>query len=60
MEVGGNGRGFKEVDDILKSANYTKVIHMLRGQDSIYVRNDLKSSIFGPNKIPRLMKGIPL
>ena len=60
MEVGGNGRGFKEVDDILKKANYTKVIHMLRGQDNIYVRNDLKSSIFGQNKVPRLMSNIPL
>ena len=36
MEVGGNGRGFKEVDEILKQANYTKVLHLVSGQDNIY------------------------
>ena len=60
MEVGGNGRGFKEVDEILKQANYTKVLHMVSNQDNIYVRNDFKSSVFGPNQTPKLMDKIPL
>ena len=60
VEVGGNGRGFKEVDEILKQANYTKVIHMHSGQDNIYVRNDLRSPVFGPNQTPKLMSKIPL
>ena len=60
VEVGGNGRGFKEVDEILKQANYTKVLHMVSGQDNIYVRNDFKSSVFGTNQTPKLMDKIPL
>ena len=33
---------------------------MVSGQDNIYVRNDLKSSVFGPGQTPRLMNKIPL
>ena len=55
IEVGGNGRGYTEIDTLLKSVNYTKVHHMISGQDNIYVHNDLRSPYFGADQKPRLM-----
>ena len=55
IEVGGNGRGFEEIDRLLKSANYTKVYNMIRNQDNIYVHNTVRSSYFGDDQKPRLM-----
>ena len=47
--------GFQKIDILLKSVNYTKVHHMVRGLDNIYVRNDLRSAYFGINGNPKLM-----
>ena len=55
IEVGGNGRGYTEIDTLLKSVNYTKVHNMLRVADNIYVHNDLRSPYFGADQKPKLM-----
>ena len=55
VEVGGNGRGYEEIDEFLKFANYTKVVHMIKGQDNIYVHNDVRSPIFGADQKPKLL-----
>ena len=47
--------GFQEIEVLLKSVNYTKVHHMVRGLDDIYVRSDLRSAYFGPAGKPKLM-----
>ena len=60
IEVGGNGRGYEEVDKLLNKANYTKVLHMFKGQDNIYVHNDLRSPVFGDDQKPKRMTDIPL
>ena len=58
IEVGGNGRGFEEIDELLKHANYTKVYHMFKDQDNIYVHNTVRSSHFGDDKKPKLMNNL--
>ena len=58
IEVGGNGKDYKDIDDILLAANYTKVIHMIHGQDNIYVHNTWRSKVFGEDQIPKLMSDI--
>ena len=55
IEVGVYGRGFQEIDSLLKSVNYTKVHHMLHLLDNIYVRNDVRSTYFGDDRTPKLM-----
>ena len=52
--------GFKEIDAILKRANYTKVLHMIRNLDNIYVHNDWRSAFFGADQKPRLMENMSL
>ena len=59
IEVGGNGGDYTKIDQVMAAANYTKVLHMMKGQDSIYVRNDLRSAVFRNDQIPRLLEKIP-
>ena len=55
IEVGGNGGDYTKIDQVMAAANYTKVLHMMKGQDSVYVRNDLRSAVFGNDQIPKLI-----
>ena len=60
IEVVLNEGGYQEIDDLLKKANYTKVLHMIKGQDNIYVHNRWRSPVFGPDQTPKLMENIAL
>lgn len=56
IQVGENGRDPIELNKFMLTSGYTLVIEMLRNLDNIYVRNDLRSPIFGHDQKPRLMK----
>ena len=55
IEVSGEVNGEKKKDKLLKNANFTKVIHKLHMQDSIYVHNSWKSPVFGDDQILKLI-----
>ena len=55
IEVFGNGRDEDEVSKTMRKSGYTKVVSSLKGTDDIYVRNDFRSPVFGPDKKPKLM-----
>ena len=55
IEVTGEVDKEKKIDELLAYANYTKVIQKFQLQDSIYVHNSWKSSVFGNDQIPKLI-----
>ena len=55
IEVSGEGNREKKIDKLLENANFTKVVHKLHKQDSIYVHNSWKSTVFGNDQIPKLI-----
>ena len=55
-EVGENRRDHQEIDALLKRANYTEVHDMIKSQDNIYVHTDLRSTYFGDDQKPKLIR----
>ena len=55
IEVSAGVYNEKKIDELLANVNYTKVIHKLKKQDSIYVHNSWRSSVFGDDQIPKLI-----
>ena len=51
----GNGRDATKVGDLMSESGYTKVASGLKLTDDLYVRNDFRSPIFGPDEIPKLI-----
>ena len=54
IEVLGNGRNPHSVSEFMRKSGYTKVVSALGSTDDIYVRNDFRSPIFGPDQKPKL------
>ena len=55
IEVYGNGRDPNDVSVFMRKSGYTKVVSALKGTDDIYVRDDFRSPIFGPDQKPKSM-----
>jgi len=56
IEVSQNGRNEEELSETMQKFGYTKVVSQLKGTDDIFVRNDFRSPIFGPDQKPKMIE----